>query len=57
MTGQSPPSAVFISTDALKQMIAWSLLCMGVIGSKTEQFDVTVRGDGVVVTPEHSRGK
>jgi hypothetical protein len=38
----------FITLSALKQMLAWSLLCHGIIG-KNDDFDVTLRGDGVVV--------
>ena len=46
MTESAP---VIIRIPALKQMLAWSLLCLGIIQSKTEEFEIEVRKDGVVV--------
>jgi hypothetical protein len=45
----SESPAVFIKPDALKQMIAWSLLCLGILEKKDQDFAIVLRTDGIVV--------
>jgi hypothetical protein len=47
----TPPAhgTVFISIPALKQMIAWSLLCMHITQTKSEDFEIEMQDDGIVV--------
>jgi hypothetical protein len=48
-TPQPEKDTILIAVPELKQMIAWSLLCLGIIKTKNEDFDVTPTEGGVVV--------
>lgn len=50
MTDQgAAKGTIFIAVAALKQMIAWDLLCLGITKTKDQDFDIELRADGVIV--------
>lgn len=49
-TNPSPePGSVLIPLPVLKQMISWSLLCLGIIEKKDQDFEVSTTAGGVIV--------
>ena len=52
MAETAEPSTILIKPEALKQMIAWDLLCLGILERKDQEFEITMSSDGVMVRTE-----
>lgn len=53
VAASKPITGTYIGIPALKQLLAWGLLCQGIVG-KNDDFDVLLTAGGVIVK---TRGK